>query len=192
MSETLYGVLNVSVEKVVISDSAMFDGMIDGSIGDIKNDSVESIKDYCFYKDSYITSIDFPNVKSIGISAFEECANLQKVIIPREVSRLEKKAFYRCTSLSEVVINSDTIEFDGGFMEGVFADCASLNKVIFSNITTVPTGNAVAIFIGTPMTAQEPSGYIYVPDNLLDSFKEAANWEMMVTLERIKPLSELE
>ncbi len=55
------------------------------------------------------------------------------------------------------------------------------------NITAVPTLSNSNAFANTPIA--QGTGYIYVPDNLVASFKTATNWSTYAS--QIKGVSEL-
>ena len=49
-----------------------------------------------------------------------------------------------------------------------FAACAFLNTLVLENVTSVPTLEAPVAFMSTPI--ENKTGYIYVPDNLVNSW----------------------
>lgn len=71
--------------------------------------------------------------KWIGPSAFSDCTNLQNIIIPDSVTKIDSGAFVGCTSLQSITIPSSVTQFDGGAM---FKDCTSLTSVTFQNNIT--------------------------------------------------------
>lgn len=107
-------------------------------------------------------------------------------------------AFYDCHKLEKIDITSldnITSSFNGN---GICNSCYSLKKFIIRTMTKVPIigsetfGKAYHI-LGTVDATYNPEGlkdgYIYVPDNMVDSLKSATNWSTYAT--QIKPLSEL-
>ena len=56
------------------------------------------------------------------------------------------------------------------------------------NITAVPKLRNINAFKNTPI--EKGTGYIYVPDNLVDSFKIAENWSTYA--DQIKSINEME
>ena len=94
---------------------------------------------------------------------------------------------------------------------GAFAECKSLALVDVPNVTNIASaafqwetalrtlilrGNSVckldttAAFTGTPIQTSSTAGAIFVPDNLVNTYKSATNWSTFAA--KIKPLSELE
>jgi hypothetical protein len=55
-----------------------------------------------------------------------------------------------------------------------FQSCSSLKYVLFGGATSVPTLSSTNAFQGTPIASG--TGYIYVPDSLLTTWKAASNW----------------
>ena len=185
-----------------------FISSIDDSLGlNIKKlpDKLTSIGKYAFYY-SNIALTELPeNVSSIGESAFGYCKKLSLTKLPDKLTSVGKNAFLECTKLkiseipagitkfttyafgycsglTSLTILGDVTEFAGQ----VFYSCGNLEKIVLPNITSVPIlGNSV--FSSTQIIR---SGYIYVPDILVDEIKVAANWSEYAN--KIKPISELE
>ena len=67
----------------------------------------------------------------------------------------------------------------------MFYYCSALTTVIIDNENVFPMTN-VNMFTGTPI--ESGTGYVYVPDNLVDTYKTATNWSTYA--DQIKPLSE--
>lgn len=91
-----------------------------------------------------------------------------------------RQAFMNCRSLVEAYFDSVTsIEADAFYL------CQSLNKLVIRTpiVCTLLgklTNNAIA----------SGTGFIYVPDNLVEQYKGATNWSAHAS--QIKPISELE
>ena len=130
--------------------------------------------------DGTITSISNDRVTTINDYAFYGCTALTTVNFPA-VTNLGTYAFYGCTALT-------TADFSAveSLQRAAFYNCSALTSLILRNnaVVTLVTTNAFnnsAIKTGT--------GYVYVPDNLVDSYKAAANWSTYAA--QIKGLSEL-
>jgi hypothetical protein len=69
------------------------------------------------------------NVTSIGISAFQDCANLTTIIIPKSVTTLGDNAFYNCKALTDISFYdiADSVLSDIG--EQVFWNCENLISI---------------------------------------------------------------
>lgn len=149
---------------------------------------------------------ELPNsILSIGADAFRECSNLALKKLPDNLSSIAANSFFNCSSLLIKEIPVGVIQFNGS----VFSGCASiteltclgditsfnawtffetgLEKFVMPNITAVPTMGNANCFKSTPI--ESGTGYIYVPDDLVESFKTATSWSTYAN--QIKPVSEL-
>lgn len=123
------------------------------------------------------------SLKSIGNYGFRECRNLTITEIPSNVTTLGTSAFYECTGLTQITFKGDIKTIPSG----LFCFCSHLTKVVFPNITSLITLSATDALAQTPIASG--TGYIYVPDDLVDSFKSATNWTTYAN--QIKGVSEL-
>lgn len=94
------------------------------------------------------------------------------------VTSIGDYAFYGCTSLTSVDLPAVT-----SIGEYAFYGCTSLTSVILRNTSEVATLADANAFTNAS------NAIIYVPDSLVDSYKEADNWSTYAS--RIKGLSEL-
>lgn len=77
------------------------------------------------FRGTNITSINIPNtITSIGASAFENCLNLNEVVINENIKELGDYAFYN-TGITKATINSDITSLG----QLVFANCENLTTV---------------------------------------------------------------
>ena len=133
-----------TAQSVVIPD--MIDGLPVKSIGSnafrwctIKSieisKKVQSIGERAFDDCSNLESIVIPyGVKSINSGTFAGCKSLKSVSIPKSVRQIGNNAFRECESLESLVIPNGVKEFNGW----VFLDCKNLKTIsIPSTITYV-------------------------------------------------------
>lgn len=66
---------------------------------DYNNHEVTSIPDYAFYGCEDLKSVDCGNLTSIGISAFENCKNLESVILWDNVESVGENSFKGCNCI---------------------------------------------------------------------------------------------
>ena len=142
--------------------------------------NVTSIGVGVFYNCTSLTSIDLPNVTSIGTDVFKNCTSLTSIDLPN-VTSIGNSAFYSCTSLTS--IDLPNVTSIGSY---VFNSCNNLSTVIMST-NQIITLEDKSVFNDTPISNK--TGYIYVPDSLVDSYKTATNWSTYAL--QIKPISEL-
>lgn len=139
-----------------------------------------NINIYAFYGCGFET-VNFPLVKSIAERAFSECQNLTTVNFP-SAEYVGHYAFSNDTKLATV--DFEKVTYIGDY---VFTYCGAL-KTFIMRTPTVCTLFTRAAFTGTPIASG--TGYIYVPDALVDNYKTATNWSVYAS--QIKPISELE
>ena len=125
--------------------------IIDGTITEIKGNTVTSIRGCAFYGCSSLTTATFPACKTIGISAFCGCSSLTTANFPVCAS-IDYYAFIKCFNLSIVKLGASSV-------------CVLSNSNAFSS---TPFAGYSASFSGTP--------HIYVPASLVDAYKSATNW----------------
>lgn len=71
------------------------------------------------------------NVRTIGISAFQNCSNLKRVVIPNSVQYMSNYAFSNCTGLTNITIPATVFTIYNNVFEG----CTALASVICLNTT---------------------------------------------------------
>ena len=149
-----------------------------------------------------LTTIDLPQATSIGNYAFESCSELTTIDLPQATS-IGTRAFTKCTSLTSINIPNITI-----INQNLFSYCKELVKAEFSNViqiesyafrycskltTLILRVNQVATLSSDDALSSSNigngNGYIYVPDDLVESYKVATNWSTYAS--KIKGLSEL-
>ena len=147
------------------------------------SNNITSIGDRAFYGCYSLELTSLPeSLTYIGGYAFHGCQNLKITSIPAGVTSLPSYCFRACNSLNELTILGDITSISSR----AFETDANLEKVILPNVTSVPTLGS-NVFNLTPIS--KGTGYIYVPDSLVDSFKSASNWSTYAS--QIKGISEL-
>ena len=154
--------------------------LIDGSITEYSNETAENIKDYAFSFCRKLTKLSLPAAKTTSLHSISNCTALTSVEAP-SLETIGAYAFYNDTALPYIDLPSVTSISVSGF-----AVCAALATVIIRAGTVCTLENANA-FGSTPIA--NGTGYVYVPDNLVESYKAATNWATYAA--RIKGLSEL-
>lgn len=177
------------------------DALVARTITEYENDVIESIGKYVFYNCTKMTRVETPNVKTIHDQAFSYCTALSSIDFPY-VENVALQAFYECHSLASV--NAPNLLYLKG---QVFRTCKALKRLELNNCTNIgsmcffmsglttlilgaPTVCTLAntnVFDSTPI--KSGTGYIYVPDDLVEAYKGATNWSTYAS--QIKGLSEL-
>lgn len=111
-------------------------------------EGIVEIPNRAFDRNLAITSVDVPgSVERIGVRAFADCVNLEKVtfheglleissraflkcgireiVIPASVRHIEQDAFYKCEQLSQVIILGEDTVVDAG----AFSRCGALETI---------------------------------------------------------------
>lgn len=121
---------------------------------------LETISTYTF---AYITSpcsVNLPSLKTTSNSSFRDSKGISRVDLAI-VTKIDNLCFYYCNALETLILRKNDA------------------------ICTLQNTNA---FTGTKIA--NGTGYIYVPDELVEEYKVATNWSSFAS--QIKPISELE
>lgn len=186
-------------------DTTIEDGLITRNIsGSYTNPRVTVLGYDAFRYCSKLTSVHFPILTEISTRAFSNCSRLQTVDMPLLTSMGDQpfyscgslknvnmpslrgvgyRAFYGCSSLVEVEFPSLTAITS----TQAFYGCSALEKLILPNSVVVTLANTNA-FSGTKIAGG--TGYVYVKNDLVESFKAATNWTTYAN--QIRSIDDLE
>ena len=160
-----------------------------------------SIGTYAFQSCSALTSADFPAVTSIDSNAFSGCTALTSADFP-VVTSISNYAFNGCSALTSADFPAVT-----SIGSSVFQNCSALTSADFPAVTSigsyafrycsaltsltlsknqVATLGSTSVFTGTPIASG--TGYVYVPDDLVDQYKASTNWKTYAN--QILPISQ--
>ena len=128
-----------------------------------------------------IQQADFPLVTTIWDACFYKAKNLISANLPL-VTALPADAF-RNSSIRTADFAAVT-----NINRTAFTDCTSLETLIIRTPSVCVISDISVALRGSKIAAG--TGYIYVPDNLVDSYKAATNWVALAN--QIKPISALE
>lgn len=160
--------------------SARETALINRSVTTYTNGDLQTVGQYAFFHCEALQSVSLPNVTTTGSYSFASCYALTSVEIPK-LTAVTFNLFSACRSLTRVEFPSAT-----AVSAQAFNGCESLDTLILSADTVATMSNTNAL-TGTPIAAG--TGYVYVPDSLVNSYKAASNWSTYAS--QIKPLSEL-
>lgn len=133
------------------------------------------------FTSSAIQQADFPLLTTMENGCFQLATNLTSANLPL-VTALPADAF-RLSTIQTADFSAVT-----NINRTAFTDCTSLETLIIRTLSVCVISDISVALRGSKIAAG--TGFIYVPDNLVDSYKAATNW---VTLaEQIKPISALE
>lgn len=199
--------VNVEVAGTTVMDA---DGILDGSFsGEYFSDKLTFLKPRAFAEMENVTSISLPNCTTLeGESTFNNASSLTNVYLPNLTTMANGKYTFTRTKLTEVDLPSLTTVFD---FTGTFYTATLIKKINLPQLSGITIGSSAFngaqklttlalggselnpldntnAFSNTPIA--KGTGYIYVPDALVDSYKSATNW--VTFADQIKPISELE
>lgn len=202
-----YDVTEFSEAKVNIQSGGSTDNklkeLLEGTIVELTDYEITAVRKYGFAYCEDLIKVDLPNVATIGENAFARSENLIEVNLPNcetatdysfnycyslknvnmpKLQTVPSYMFQRCEAIQEIDLPSITRIFASAFYY-----CKSLEKLILRSETMVTLANKSA-FLNTKINSG--TGYIYVPDNLIEEYKVATNWTNFA--DQFKGLSELE
>lgn len=135
-----------------------------------------------------LTSLSFPNVTTVGKSAFSGCTNLASISLPAATD-VQQSAFANCSALGIVQLpNCTTLGTYLGNGLGptgfdftkkitiplrAFAGSGNMQHLILRSDELCPMSDVKAL-VNTPISLE--CGFIYVPADLVDTYKAATNW----------------
>lgn len=101
---------------------------------ELKSDAVTSVADLAFYGNSDLTSVDFPNAKTVGNRAFDGCYSLVTVNLP-SVTTLGEDAL-SITNSKVVTVNLQSLE---SVEKDLFYDYQNLKTIDIRSAKTIGT-----------------------------------------------------
>lgn len=146
------------------------DGFISRSATSYTNTRVTSVGAYCAYNYTDLTSIYLPAATSIGDYAFYECRKLTGTVNLPAATTIGKYAFGNCNRIECVDLSGSAKPTINTY---AFQNCAKLNALIIRSDTMASLSNTNAL---TGTLIDRSLGGIYVPDDLVDTYKAATNW----------------
>ena len=133
------------------------------------------------FTNSAIQQANFPLVTTIGDNCFYTTKHLISANLPL-VTSLPIDSF----RLS--IIQTADFAAITNINRTAFTDCTKLETLIIRTSSVCVISDISIALRGSKIAAG--TGYIYVPDNLVDSYKAATNWVALAN--QIKPISALE
>lgn len=143
------------------------------------------------YRDANLATLKIPSgnpTQATSLSSFANGTALTKLNLSKwTLSKCTNLGYFAAysTKLKYVAIGDDDTTWTVTNTANAFYNCSSLEALIIRG-TNVMTNSSTGTFTGSAIA--KGTGYIYVPDALVDSYKTATNWS--VYADQIKPLSE--
>lgn len=155
---------SITTENITNNDE-LLNKLIDKTITDVVIDT--NIGSYAFFDCGKIKPVFGDNCSIIGAYAFQNCAGLVEVNT-NKVTRISSNAFMGLNNFTKATL-PNVIEINNG----TFANCKKFTTLIISS-NTICNLKSTGVFLNTPIA--QGTGYIYVPNNLIEQYKVATNW----------------
>lgn len=196
--------LTVEYGSVYLNSSRLVERTLSG---DYTNGRVTNVGAQAFRNCNALTGVSLPNVTSIsGSGTFNSCSSMRYVYLPNLTSLSGEGYFTGCSSLIDLNFASlqSYNNYAGMNVPAAVLDFPSLTSISgsrgFSSATnlqalvlrassccTLQCSESVGyMFSSTPIL--DGTGYIYVPAELLESYKVATNWSVLG--DQFRPLEE--
>lgn len=184
----------------------------------LDNDDILKLRDSACAGCVALKEVNLANAAETGLSCFMDCTNLKSVSLPK-IKRVEASTFSGCTKLVSVNLPSVDSIFQNAFRNTavtklILPACKKLSADVFGTTKLEVldmlggtggrfTGNEYGATYITTLVLRATDGVtphsgkvisnlqnIYVPDALVEQYKQATNWTQYG--EKIKPLSTYE
>lgn len=136
-----------------------------------------SVSSVAFSGCTALSSVSLPIATQFGTQAFMNCGALEKVVFPAAES-VGYWMFQKCGSLAiadfPVAVSVSTKAFD---------ECYALKALCLRNTETICALASTNAFDNSGIAFGD--GYIYVPAELVDSYKTATNWSAFANQFRV-------
>ena len=162
----------VIFDKLTSIPNRAFNGQT--NISSITFGSVTTIGEYVF-NGSKITEISNNCISTIAEGAFKGCTLLEEVNLPALTRFTDTDVFNGCTSLRKVDLGASLNNLSNS---RTFSGCTSLDTLIIRKTNGVPGIGTNSTLLNTPISSG--TGYIYVPRDLIESYKAASSWAPFV------------
>lgn len=150
---------------------------------------VNTVGKYGFRGCTFLTEIDLPNLQRLsekGDYAFGYCEKVTRYNLPRLATDSTNSTYaeLRQTFIGNYALERLELKNEIVISTACFKNCKVLKTLILGDLATLKSTDA---FDGTPI--KNGTGYIYVPDNKVSTYKTATNWRLFAS--QIKGYSEI-
>lgn len=88
-------------EIQVGGDTDKYIDILEGNVTNFSESKIDSLRQYAFYNDQTLLSVDMPNVETIGNYAFFECKQIKSLNIPK-IKVIGNNVFHNCSQLKTI------------------------------------------------------------------------------------------
>lgn len=165
-------------EKGYLDNRDCLPDLVNDTLEEYESDKITKVRKYGFAEMSAMKRISLPNCTYLDTSAFQLNSSTE-MNLPK-VESVGSNSFSWC-KMAKIKMPVKSIATRG------FYYCSNLKALAITQSETVCTLADGMGLKGTPI--EKGTGYIYVPDELVEQYKSAENWSTYAA--QIKPLSEL-
>lgn len=168
--------------------------VLNRTVTELVNDQITKDLPANFQKSNQnLTKVDMPNVTSLGGYCFSYCKNLTEISLP-SVTTLNEESISGCIKLTSLYLPSLTKINSWGYTfqmndklakayfpkltnitAGSFLNAYALETLILGADTVCTLGASVSNVFGNTKIGKG-TGYVYVPQVLVEEYKIATNW----------------
>ena len=116
----------------------------------------------------------------IGNNAFNGCSSLGPNLAFPNANGQNTYAFQYCTSLQKFDFGGQSTN-SAWLNQSSFSGCTKLSTLILRNVNKVFSLSNINTFTNTPFSSGKAGGTLYVPQNLINSYKNATNWSTILS-----------
>lgn len=164
-------------------------------------EGITVLRDYTFQENVNLEKVSLLHIRDVGVSCFNSCAITDLYMPALEIARSQAFAYNPFTFVELPSLTSISTQTFQRCERMIRADFLSLTEIMgraFYNCSALDTlilrSNQVVELLGTQHFAntkiESGQGHIYVPDNLVDSYKAAEGWSTYAN--QIRSIDELE
>ena len=196
---------NYASAEITVAVPDLLPALASGQAGSFRSSAVSSIREYAFAHfnlgSGQEVTVDFPNLTVIGENAFRDSAfgKLTVLHLDNITDGFGSNAFWGCSAVEKtpIVLPSVTTLSYGQFSEceafsvvDIGEDCTYIGGLVFSNAEcdVILRRTAYRVPLGNTNAFNGHSGNIYVPDNLVQTYKNDTNWSTYSS--KILPISD--
>ena len=172
-------------------------GLIEGTVKEVTDEDVTTIRDYAFCKCEDLETAILPNATTVGTSAFQSCKKL-KVVDLSNVTTANTSVFAGCIALEEISLpklgavstamfsgstSLKVVDLGAATVVGVssLSSCSSLDTIVLrSNTLCELEYGSTSTLSGTCFDSEGSGGTLYVPQALIDSYEAATGWSTII------------
>ena len=143
-------------------------------------EGVEEIHDCAFMNDHMLESVTFPKtLRKMGDNSFGNCTKLRELVLPEGFEKLWIQSFFENTNLSHVDLPSTLIDLG----HETFVDCPNLETVVLRSPKKLENKSC---FGNWDNADPLQNATLYVPDNLVEQYRQDPKWNVFTHIEPIK------